>query len=429
MTPQSSLMVVAPLVKGGEAPLRTLLSSMNVAPGRVNSRNSVVPFGEFDTLHFARFVILDDATTGDIAVYGVQPPAYPLSLAFLADFDGDYNSFLRDLVQRAGDGLRRVFSHCDGFSSSTDLLSWMKQYEHRPSTYYVNWVGRTGRQCREEAALRDALIAHLQSAPEIAKLPAGQLRQKLREFVLGEQRRGALTLTAAAKTPAGWWLRNALHAVLVAPALLGAVTVWGVVLLLSLRGHEKADPVIAPRPDAAQAARLAEIEDYEVTNQFSAMGSLKPGLFRAWTLRLILWAIDYTARHVYTRGRLARVHTIHFARWVFIDNGKRLFFASNYDGSLDSYMDDFINKVSFGLNVVFGNGVGYPTTRWLLLDGAKDEQTFKYFLRRHELPTDVWYNAHTGFTAFDLHRNSVLRQGLEASGMTDGEARQWAALL
>ena len=120
--------------------------------------------------------------------------------------------------------------------------------------------------------------------------------------------------------------------------------------------HEKADPVIAPRPDAAQAARLAEIEDYEVTNQFSAMGSLKPGLFRAWTLRLILWAIDYTARHVYTRGRLARVHTIHFARWVFIDNGKRLFFASNYDGSLDSYMDDFINKVVFGLNVVFGNG-------------------------------------------------------------------------
>ena len=106
MTPQSSLMVVAPLVKGGETSLRTLLSSMNVAPGRVDPRNPVVPFGEFDTLHFARFVILDDATTGDIAVYGVQPPAYPLSLAFLADFDGDYASFLRELVQRAGDGLR-----------------------------------------------------------------------------------------------------------------------------------------------------------------------------------------------------------------------------------------------------------------------------------------------------------------------------------
>src|SRR5436305_2398392 len=227
MTPQSSLMVVAPLAGGRETSLRNLLGSMNVAPGRVDPRNPIVPFAEFETLHFARFVILDDATTGDIAVYGVQPPTYPLSLAFLADFDGDYDSFLGDLVRRAGDGLRRVFSHCEGFSSTTDLLSWMTRYEHRPSTYYVNWVGRTVRQCREEAALRDALIAHLQSAPEITNLPAAQLREKLREFVLGEQRRGALTLTPAPKTPAGWWLRNALHAVFVAPALLAAVAVWG----------------------------------------------------------------------------------------------------------------------------------------------------------------------------------------------------------
>ena len=37
--------------------------------------------------------------------------------------------------------------------------------------------------------------------------------------------------------------------------------------------------------------------------------------------------------------------TIQFARWVFLDGGKRVIFTSNYDGSLDSYMDDFINKV------------------------------------------------------------------------------------
>ena len=102
MTPQSSLMVVAPLAGGREASLRNLLASMNVAPGRVDPRNSIVPFAEFETLHFARFVILDDATTGDIAVYGVQPPAYPLSLAFLADFDGDYDSFLGDTGAACG---------------------------------------------------------------------------------------------------------------------------------------------------------------------------------------------------------------------------------------------------------------------------------------------------------------------------------------
>jgi hypothetical protein len=74
----------------------------------------------------------------------------------------------------------------------------------------------------------------------------------------------------------------------------------------------------------------------------------------------VLWIVSYTTRHIYTHGFLARVGTIHFARWTFLDDKHRLLFASNYDGSLESYMDDFINKVAFGLNVVFTNGVGYP---------------------------------------------------------------------
>jgi hypothetical protein len=122
------------------------------------------------------------------------------------------------------------------------------------------------------------------------------------------------------------------------------------------------------------------------------------------------------------------VHTIHFARWVMLDDNRRVVFISNYDGSLESYMDDFINKVGFGLNVVFSNGIGYPRTNWLVVDGARDEQTFKYFLRRHQMPTQVWYDAHSGLTAFDLQNNSRIRQGLESS-MTDEEAREWVQLL
>jgi len=139
-------------------------------------------------------------------------------------------------------------------------------------------------------------------------------------------------------------------------------------------------------------------------------------------------AINYTTRHIFNHGRLARVSTIHFARWVFLDNKKRLFFASNYDGSLDSYMDDFINKVAFGLNLVFSNGIGYPTTNWLIADGAKDEQKFKYYIRRHELPTEVWYKAYPGLTTLDLERNALIRQGFEATSLNDSEIQQWLQL-
>jgi hypothetical protein len=122
------------------------------------------------------------------------------------------------------------------------------------------------------------------------------------------------------------------------------------------------------------------------------------------------------------------VTTIQFARWVFLDDKRRVLFCSNYDGSLESYMDDFINKVAFGLNVVFSNGIGYPSTNWLILDGAKDDQKFKDFLRRHELPTDVWYNAHPGLTALDKRRNALIREGLEKSSMSDRQIQEWLQL-
>jgi hypothetical protein len=91
-------------------------------------------------------------------------------------------------------------------------------------------------------------------------------------------------------------------------------------------------------------------------------------------------------------------------------------------------MDDFINKVGFGLNVVFSNGIGYPRTNWLLLDGAKDEQKFKDYLRRHQMPTRAWYNAHAGLTALDKWRNAQIRKGLEQQSMTDTEIRDWLQL-
>ena len=64
MTPQDHFMVVAPIAAGREADLRAVLSSMNAAPGIADPRNPIVPFGAFERLHFARLVVLDDATAG-----------------------------------------------------------------------------------------------------------------------------------------------------------------------------------------------------------------------------------------------------------------------------------------------------------------------------------------------------------------------------
>jgi hypothetical protein len=433
MLPQANLFVAAPLDTEREAELRGLLASMNLVPGLVDPTNPIVPFGQFDRLHFARFAILDDQSLDDIhTAYGLPRQDYPLMLAFIADFDGDADDFRAELASRAGDGLQRIFSCCDGFDPDADLARWMKEREQPASTSYVNWVGNTVQRSREDNALRLALEAHLQkTASKFAGKDPKEIHKLLKQFVDSEIAAGRLKLTGEETTPFGWRVRKLVNLIGVPLILL----VLSPLLLLylpffayQLRRREKRDMQIAPRPDPSHEAKLAQLEDHGVTNQFTAMGSIKPGVFRLWTLTFFLWLVNYTARHIYTRGHLARVPTIHFARWVFINNKKRLLFASNYDGSLDSYMDDFINKVGWGLNLVFSNGIGYPVSKWLVLDGSKNEQKFKYFLRRHELPTEVWYNAHAGLSAVDLKRNILIRKGIDRAGMTDAELRQWVAL-
>jgi hypothetical protein len=237
--------------------------------------------------------------------------------------------------------------------------------------------------------------------------------------------------------PAWWTLRRRLKYVLAGGTLLaGGLLLFTTPLVLlvplylyRLRELEKSDPVFTPRPEDDHVRAVASIEDKDIVNQFSALGSVKPGAFRAATVSVLLSFLNVANWALYSRGRLARIGTIHFARWVFLDEGRRIFFASNYDRSLETYADDFVNKVAFGINLVFGNGVGFPRTRFLILDGAKNEREYQHFLRRHQIPTQVWYSAYRGLTVFDINRNALIREGLTNMKMTDGDIRQWLALI
>ena len=433
MTPQSNFMVLAPVDPQREAELRQLLASMNDAPGRVNPNNALIPFARFDTLHVARLLILDDQTVEDVQVHGLPPRTYPLSLAFLGDMDGEEDAFLDELVKYAATGLRQIFSCCQGFSTDTDLLDWMRRHRSPSIANYINCRGRTVRQIREEAALCEALESHLATDGLVLQHASPrEIHGKLREFVEAAKTAGCLTLSAESPTPAGWWICNALHLIgipflvlLALPLIVVAVPFY----LVGLRRLEKTDPEVCPTVDQNYADGLALAEDHDVTNQFSAMGSLKPGFIRLLTTFGVLSTVDYAARHVVQAGRLGRIRTIHFARWVFLDDQQRMVFFSNYDGGVESYMDDFINKTGFGLNASFSNGIGYPRTNWLLHDGCADERKYKEFLRRHTIPTQVWYKAYPGLTAIDLERNTRIRRGLETASMSDQEARAWLALL
>ena len=433
MTPQDTFLILAPIAEGRLAPLRELLSGMATRPGWADPQNAQVPFGRFDRLHVARLFIVELDTWREIEAHGVEARPFPPHLAFLGDVDGDRDSFLVELAERAGDSLRRIFAHCRGFAPDGDLLAWMRTHNVREAANYVSVRGRTVRQVHEEAALRSALSERLPAlVAEHGEEDPARLHAGLQAWVRDEQREGRLPLTPDAPTRPGRRLAHYAEKVAVPLALLLAaplVLVAAPFLLVWLRRLERTDPALLPRPNDARIADLSRYEDHDVTNPFSAVGDLKPGLFRRSAATLFLFLLDWAARHLFGRGYLTRVQTIHFARWVFLDDKRRMLFASNYDGALESYMDDFINKVAWGLNLVFSNGVGYPPARFLIKGGAEQETSFKRFLRNRQQPTQVWYKAYPGLTAFDLQENTIVRRGLERRPSGYRALKAWLARL
>lgn len=433
MTPQSAFMIVATINDGTLDELRDLLAGMNRMHVFADPDNPLIPFASLDRLHTARLIIIQSPTLEEIREFGVSPRPWRPMLAFIGDIDGEFDAFLDDLVDCAYQGLSTIFSHCEDFPDGGDIKAWMKAHNVSPAVNYVNYVGRTVRQIREEAALHESLSTYLQDNIDSLDLEdTYAVRQHLLTHIEWELHKGNLQLSVPEPTPFAWWVGNLAHKigvplalVLLSPVFLLAAPFF----LLRLRQLETADPELFIRPDREYVIALAEQEDRDVTNQYNVFGDLKPGPFRFWTFKFTLVLIEYFARHIYNRGFLSRIRTIHFARWVLMDEGHRVFFASTYDGSHESYMDDFINKVGWGLNLSFSHGVGYPTTSWLIKQGANREMQFKYTQRRHQLGSEVWYKAYPGLTAVDLHRNSRIREGIEIRPESREAMREWLSLI
>ncbi len=109
MTPQSTFMIVAVVSDEKIEELRALLATMNTKPGHAHPENSLVPFGRFDRLHFARFIIIEAKTLDEIKEFGVTPRPWQPTLVFFGDVDGDENSFLAELAKYASTGLKEIF--------------------------------------------------------------------------------------------------------------------------------------------------------------------------------------------------------------------------------------------------------------------------------------------------------------------------------
>ena len=422
-THQVAITIVAPIRPESLENLRTTLAEMSTDPG-----TSVVPFGSLDGVHFARLVIVPPTSTAAANTGS--------SLAFLLDCDAPERDRLRQLVTSAGPGLDAVLGCCEGYPaegarSGRSRMAYLRSHLRPAAACYVNTIGRTLDQIRQEASLRAELEQFLDAwRHEWDGKSAAAVRSEILKFVASrDDLRWALQ--PAPKPSLVWRAGELLHlarGVVIILAVLPFAIAAAPFVAVALRRRELTDPADRLMPEDSHVAELAAVEDLLPQNQFTAIGEVKPGRFRQVIARTVLWLVNLGTRHIYNRGVLTGVKSIHAARWVFLDDYHQMVFSSNYDGSLENYMDDFIDKVSWGLNAVFSNGVGYPRTNWLVRNGATDEQAFKSYIRTKQKASEVWYTAYGDLTTLNIANNARIRAGLHGQ-LTEAAAASWLRTL
>ena len=439
-TYQEGLTIVTRIVDGE---LDALRASLQAIEDDIEA-NAYIPFRQFETIHFARWVVFDASTDA-------RGRPTPAQLVFSSNVDEPVAAHLNELYDKGLDGLNHVYRHCAGYPppgerTRENVVAYLRQHEIGYNTLYVGTRGRTMRQIHREAELRDRLQGFLdeqiQTDPSFREQAPEDIRQTIQAFVRAQP--DLAWAEEGSPYQPRWWprLRDAAFVggvvlVLVLPLVVGVLTGWvagvgvfgGLVLLALaaagiLRRKEQQDEQYPADTDFDHVRALAIREDRIVQNQMSSVTNVKPGWFRWALLVVVLRVIDVAGRYIYTKGQLGTIPSIHYARWVLVDEGRRLLFFSNFDGSWENYLGDFIDKAATGLTAVWSNTYGFPRTRWLIREGATDEQRFKAYARNSQVVTNVWYSAYKRLSVQNINNNTQIRRGLFGP-QTQVETEAW----
>lgn len=489
MMKQSALTIIIPVSDEQAAPLRQLLTAVGqniseraVSLSAVRERlprtipaltgETFIEFHKLTTVHFLRFVLLDPARDAEGHIISA-------SLAFSTDYDGPLDEHLDELLRVAEPALETIFSFCNPPPAPGQLKPYLLARQQPYAAFYCGHPGRSVRQIwgrvnNSEEELRLILEHTLDQQPRLNT--PGDAIAELRKAA--GQSGWTMDPTSGRPPqilPIVWWgllaitmltcygifaplsiFIGSLLAILAGAFLL--VGFWGT-KLNSIDSSDRqrehsllhsqepppdpdgsADPYVADR-SSRRLTIVTDLEDQRglVQNQMTHIVNIRPGSLRLFTLRLVLGVINFLARTVFVRGKLGDIETIHFARWVLIDDNRRLMFFSNYDFSWDSYLGDFIDLASDGLTGIWCNTTFFPQTRipaWdfiprafrllrpmqnnqpatrLFEQGARREQAFKKWTRDHQTPTHVWYSAYPHLSVTNVNGNSTIAAGLNES--------------
>jgi hypothetical protein len=370
---QSALTVVVPICPEKQRQLRTYLEDSTDSINRFFSQSS--------STHFARFVILEDEPQG------IKKPY----LLFSSTHDGNFESYMNELVDLAKaaspltDVLNTLFGYCEGYtplaSRDAKLFSDFIHRHTLPSnTFFMAYWDKSVPEIKASRALYNELQQSLENPSFCTELsrecdyPASLNDVKPQEPTLLKS--GFITQKFESFLEKYW---------------------------AKIRPAQN-DPGYHLQPNAAQLARRQEsrvIEDQMAQNQFLTLHAIDPGFLgiNLLILKVILWLAAGRAKKA--KGNLSGIPTIHSLRWVVIPSGMigvkpYLLFESNYNGSWDSYVDDFVQYACRRMNLIWGKCQDYRS------QGAQDTEWFKQHIRNYLFPAQAYYSAYPDLTVRNI---------------------------
>jgi hypothetical protein len=99
---------------------------------------------------------------------------------------------------------------------------------------------------------------------------------------------------------------------------------------------------------------------------------------------------------------LDSTHLVHFARFIFLENNTKMGVITSYDGSLDAYVNAFIDHVGPIFDLLLSFMADAPP-----LPVEKYRKEFVQYVHDHDLPiVQPFYSAYPNLTVLDILANA-----------------------
>lgn len=391
------------------------------------SDNIYVSFNieKLPSVHFGRILLV---THGNLALY-------PAQLLISTNYNGSLEKHIEEL-QSSG-GLDEILFHCEGYSDSKSTFKYFKKHSRYKSHFFAGTWGKTASEVIQEDRNRKIIEELMDSEGmedmihdlSIERKNSMSIFESIKEKVINQSEFVPVVMKGrlpSISTPIfgliiflgiltfGLSLIMSISSVLRLFGLLGLIFLsWIIIMVIYLRWKEEEDDEYPNKmaPSRSTGILVSE-EDTGGQNQFSSVVEIKEGWFRVILLRIVLRVISFSAHYIFNKGKLGTIPTIHFARWVIIDKGRRLLFLSNFDGSWENYLGDFVDKAAVGLTAIWSNTKQFPKTKYLIRGGAIDEERFKAVARLNQIKTHVWYSAYSHLSVVNKNNNALIGKSL-----------------